>query len=405
MLRMIFLTQAVLYLLLMPALHDYMDLVYKPPLFLSVLVVGSLVAGYVLCSRLHGSRAATAVTARSLSIPDLEPRIIVVVGFAILAVLYAYVSWTNGLLNRRQGSEMMADIYGNLPLIELVILRVYEIAFIPVAVVFFFGRSSLPIRLLVAFILLASLPFMGIEDSRARFLVMAITLLSFVNLKDFIIFFYQNTKIYLVMFAAVGVFIYVSLQRLSGYARVEDYLFYEVVRRLDGMNILSELRDYGFIKYMGTFDTGMFGPLISRIPFLEAGRLAKLEGVTSTKQYFLKTILNTGRIDDSNSMILDPLYFAGIPGMVIAFIGLGYFIARFDVFVEQRRLFSSHIGLATALAFVTSFAVLEVDFFGAITTFLQNFLILWGMTLVVLARPNRKPAIDVVPAAALQKMA
>lgn len=405
MLRMIFLAQAVLYLLLMPALHDYMDLVYKPPLFLSVLVVGSLVAGYVLCSRLHGSRAATAVTARSLSIPDLEPRIIVVVGFAILAVLYAYVSWTNGLLNRRQGSEMMADIYGNLPLIELVILRVYEIAFIPVAVVFFFGRSSLPIRILVAFILLASLPFMGIEDSRARVLVMAITLLSFVNLKDFIIFFYQNTKIYLVMFAAVGVFIYVSLQRLSGYARVEDYLFYEVVRRLDGMNILSELRDYGFIKYMGTFDTGMFGPLISRIPFLEAGRLAKLEGVTSTKQYFLKTILNTGRIDDSNSMILDPLYFAGIPGMVIAFIGLGYFIARFDVFVEQRRLFSSHIGLATALAFVTSFAVLEVDFFGAITTFLQNFLILWGMTLVVLARPHRKRAIDVVPAAALQKMA
>lgn len=405
MLRLIFLAQAVLYLLLMPTIHDYMDLVYKPPLLLSVFAVGALVAGFALCSRVHGQRAALAGSGGALAVPDLEPRNIVIVGFAVLALMYVYVSWTNGLLNRRQGSEMMAEIYGNLPLIELLILRVYEISFIPVAIIFFFGRTSLPIRLVVAFILLGSLPFMGVEDSRARVLVMAIFLLSFVNLKDFIIFFYKNTKIYIAMFAAIGVFVYVSLQRLSGYARVEDYLFYEVVRRLDGLNVLSELRDYGIIKYLGTFDTNMFGPLISRIPFLEAGRLAKLEGVTSTKQYFLKTILNTGRIDDSNSMILDPLYFAGIPGMVVAFIGLGYFIARFDIYVEQRRLFTSHLGLATALAFVTSFAVLEVDYFGAITTFLQNFLILWGMTLIVLGRPNRKPATDAVSTAALPTMA
>lgn len=404
MLRLIFLAQVVLYLLLMPALHDYMDIIYKPPLLLSALVVASLVTGYVVCGRFHTRGAVAAASARSVPVSDLQPRNIVVAGFAVLAILYAYVSWTNGLLNRRQGSEMMAEIYGNLPLIELVILRVYEIAFIPVAIVFFFGRTSLPIRIVVAAILLASLPFMGVEDSRARILVMAIFLLSFVNLRDFIVFFYKNTKIYLGMFAAVGVFIYVSLQRLSGYARVEDYLFYEVVRRLDGLNMLSELRDYGYIRYLGTFDTGMFGPLISRIPFLEAGRLAKLEGVTSTKQYFLKTILNTGRIDDSNSMILDPLYFAGVPGMIIAFVGLGYFIARFDLYIAQRKLFSSYLGLTTALAFVTSFAVIEADYFGAITTFIQNFLILWGMTLVVLARPKREQAPDIAPGAAMQQM-
>jgi hypothetical protein len=404
MLRLIFLAQAVVYLLLMPALHDYMDLVYRPPLVFSVFAITALVFGYVLYDRLRKAPRTVQPSPSQMGRPDLEPRSLVVVGFAVLALLYAYVSWKNGLLNRRQGSEMMAAIYGGLPLQELLILRVYEIALVPVAVIFLFGRASLPIRFLVVLILLGSLPFMGLEDSRARVLVMAIVFLSFVNLKDFIVFFYRNTKMYLAMFAAIGVFIYVSLQRLSGYARVEDYLFYEVVRRLDGLKILSELRDFGYIKFLGTFDTGMFGPLISRIPFIEAGRLAKMEGVTSTKQYFLKTVLQTSRIDDSNSMILDPLYFAGLPGMIIAFVGLGYFIARFDAYVTQRRVFSSHLGLALALAFVTSFAVLEVDFFGAITTFIQNFLVLWGLALVTLVRPGRKLIATKDAASAFQRV-
>lgn len=403
MLRLIFLAQAVVYLLLMPAIHDYMDLVYRPPLVFSVFAIGALIFGYLLCDRLRKAPSTTLLTSSQERLPDLEPRSLVVFGFAALALLYAYVSWKNGLLNRRQGSEMMAAIYGGLPLPELLVLRVYEIALVPVSVIFFFGRASLPIRLLVVLILLGSLPFMGLEDSRARVLVMAILFLSFVNLKDFIVFFYRNMKMYLAIFAAVGVFIYVSLQRLSGYARVEDYLFYEVVRRLDGLTIVSELRDFGFIKYFGTFDTEMLGPLISRIPFLEAGRLAKMEGVTSTKQYFLKTVLQTNRIDDSNSMILDPLYFAGLPGMIVAFIGLGYFIARFDAYVTQRRVFSTHLGLALALSFVASFAVFEVDFFGAITTFFQNFLILWGLALVTLVRPGRQPAIDNVTTSAFQR--
>ncbi|RDV01471.1 hypothetical protein DXH95_14340 [Sphingorhabdus pulchriflava] len=389
MMRLIFMTQAVLYLLLMPTLHDYMNPMYRPPLIYAYVAVGALIAGFFFSNRVNQRSAPAVPQQREINLSELEPRSFVVVGFAVLAVMYAYVSWTNGLLNRRQGSEMMAEIYGSLPLQELIILRVYEIAFIPVAIIFFFGRARAAVRLFVAFVLLVSLPFMGIEDSRARLLVMAIFVLCFVNIKDFIKFFYKNAKIYIAIFVAAGVFVYVSLQRLSSYARFEDFLFYEIVRRLDGMNILTELHDYGYIKYLGTFDAGMFGPLVSRIPFLEAGRLAKLEGITSTKQYFLNTILNSNRIDDSNSLILDPLYFAGIPGLIISFFALGYYISRFDSYVIEKKIFSSHIKLTIVLAFVTSFAIFEVDYFGAITTFIQNFLIIWILTLIVLNRPSR----------------
>lgn len=400
MLRLIFLSQAILYLLIMPAVHDYMDVVYKPPLGVAALAVVSLLAGFTLFNRSYSGQPAGAV---ANALPDLKPRNIVLAGFAVFAVLYAYVSFTNGLLNRRQGSEAMADIYGNLPLIELLILRIYEIAFIPIAVIFFFGRSSLASRLAIAVILILSLPFMGIQDSRGRILVMAITMLSFVKARDFIVFFYKNTKIYVLMAVAVGIFIFMSLQRALTYARMEDYFFIEVVKRLDGLNLVTELRDYGLLNYSGSFDTQMFGPLISKIPFLEAGRMAKIEGLTSTKQYFLKTVLNSSRIDDSNSMILDPLYFGGIVGMVVAFVGLGYFIARSDRYVAEGRLFSSYAGLAAALAFVTSFSVIEADFISGIVNFAQNAVLLFGLVLVVMVRPVSRTAVQAPPISALRQ--
>jgi hypothetical protein len=391
MLRLIFLSQAILYLLIMPAVHDYMDIVYRPPLGVAALAIISLLAGFALFNRSYVGKPVGAVAD---ALPDLKPRNIVLAGFAVFAILYAYVSYTNGLLNRRQGSEAMADIYGNLPLIELLILRVYEIAFVPIAVIFFFSRSSLASRLSIAAILILSLPFMGIQDSRARILVMAITLLSFVKAKDFIVFFYKNTKIYVLMAVAVGIFVFMSVRRASSYARLEDYFFIEVVKRLDGLNLVTELRDYGLLNYLGSFDMKMFGPLISKIPFLEAGRIAKIEGLTSTKQYFLKTVLNSSRIDDSNSIILDPLYFGGIVGMIIAFVGLGYFIARSDRYIAEGRLFSSYAGLAAALAFVTSFSVIETDFITGIINFAQNVVLLFALVLVVMTRPTYRKAVQ-----------
>lgn len=391
MFRLIFFAQAIVYLLLIPTIHDYMDTVYRPPLFISIFAVAFLVAGFHASKFFRPTRSNIRITPDPATFAELKSRGVVPLGVAFLAMLYIYVSWTNGLWNRRQGSEVMADIFGNLPLIELAILRIYEISFIPIAVVYLFGYNSQASRLIIIFVLLASLPFMGIQDSRGRILVISMCLLSFVRINSFRSFIVKNVKIFLFMLLAIGTFIYVSAQRLNSYARVDDYLFNEVVRRLDGLNLVSELRDYGYINYLGSFDSAMFGPLISRIPFIEAGRIAKLEGITSTKQYFLKSLLNTRRIDDSNSIILDPLYFGGLLGLAIAFVALGYLIAKFDRYVAEGKLFSSHIGITLSLAFITSFVTIEVDYFGALTSFLQNFFILFVVMRLMLHTPEHAP--------------
>jgi hypothetical protein len=388
MFRLIFMAQAIVYLLLMPVIHGFMDPFYSPPLFVSIIAIGCLVAGFGLLKILHPVSRFDPEMHPSAGISELMPRGIAPFLIGILTLLYAFVSLSNGLWNRRQGSEFMADVYGNLPLVELAILRIYEIVFIPAAVIYLFGKQSSASRFTMMLILLASLPFMGIQDSRGRILVLSVSILSFVRIDSVRSFIVNNLKVLILVFLAVGVFIYVSVQRATSYARAEDYFFYEVVRRFDGLNLVSQLRDSGYINYFGSFDLAMFGPLVSRIPFIEAGRFAKLEGVTSTKQYFLKSILNTGKIDDSNSMILDPLYFGGLVSVAIAFAALGYFIAKFDRYVGEGRLFSSRTRLSLFLAFVTSFAIIEVDYFGTVTSFIQNFVILFPLLLVMLRRPQ-----------------
>jgi hypothetical protein len=311
---------------MMPTIHGFMDPFYRPPLVLSIIAVSFLLVGFAAPSFLHSAQTSAALRPFLRSEVFLKPRRAVPWGIVLLVILYGYVSLSNGLWNRRQGSELMAEIYGTLPLVEITILRVYEILFIPIAVIYLFGETSKLSKFIVVFCLIASLPFMGIEDSRGRILVISICLLSFVKISNFRSFFENNFKIYGFMFFAIGAFFYVSAQRLTRYNRTEDYFFNEIVRRLDGLYLVSELRDSGHIKYLGHFDFDMLAPLVSRIPFIEAGRLAKIEGLTSTKQYFLKSILQTNRIDESNSIILDPLYFGGVIGMAISFVVLGYFI-------------------------------------------------------------------------------
>lgn len=393
MFRLIFFAQSIVYLVLMPTIHSAMDEFYRPPLFVSAIAVGCLIAGFLAFRiRYRSVQTAAMGSPETTSIALLRPRDSVPFAIAILVALYSYVSWSNGLLNRRQGSEVMASLYGNLPLLELVILRVYEIALVPIAIIYFFGVASRTQRVFVIFLLLVSLPFMGIEDSRGRILAIAVNILLFVKLKDFRYFFENITKIVLLIFPAIILFIYASTDRASKYARTADYFFYEVVQRFDGLSLVSELRSAGFIKYYGTMDFTMFAPLVSRIPMIEAGSIAKLEGITSTKQYFLKSLLNVNRIDNSNSIILDPLYFGGVMGVIIAFVVLGYFIANLDHYVAQGRLFSNHVRLALVLSFVSSFAMIEVDYFGTLTSLVQSFVILFPILVLILREPDYLPS-------------
>ena len=378
MLKYIFFLQAVIYLIIMPTLHERMDVIYRPPLFAGILACLSLVAGLLICAAFAKRQDQT----RPVRTDTVKPRKFVIIGFFILALGYAYVSWSNGLLNRRQGSELMAEIYGNLPIYELFVLRIFEIAFIPTLVLYLFFDRNPYERLAVALISLMILPFMGIEDSRGRLIVILINVLSFIRPAVFVKYLYSNLRIYIAGISVFGVFYYVTAQRSNNYFSFSDFLYSEFITRLDGMELISELGDYGFIKYWGSFDWNMFSPLISRIPFLEAAQAAKIAGLTSTKQYYLKQLLGTDRLDNSNSMLADPLYFAGLGGVVVCFLIMGYAIGRFDLHIKSGRFGTSRISLAIAMSFAMSYSVIEVDFLGAFTTWVQNLIVCAALVFV-----------------------
>lgn len=368
MLKYIFLFQAIIYLVIMPSVHDKMAVAYNPPLFPGILACLSLLAGIWVRSTLLKAD----IKLQGSNTPVIEIQRYAIIGFILLTISYAYISWQNGLMNRRQGSEIMAIIYGNLPIYELIILRVYEIVFIPYLILYLFFSRYLYERMIVLVLSLSVLPFMGLDDSRGRLIILAINLLSFIRVETFLRFLYTNIRIYLLLLGIIGVFYYVTVKRLNQYSGISDFIYAEIVIRLDGLNLVSELKDFGFINYRGSFDWNMFSPLISRIPFLESAQAAKIAGLTSTKQYYLQALLGTNRFDQSNSMITDPLYWGGLGAVVFCFSILGYAIAQFDIYIRGGRFGTNRYPLAVAMAFVMSYSIIEVDLFGAFTSLLQN---------------------------------
>src|SRR6478735_1810873 len=120
MLRWIILTQAVVYLLVMPALRAQGEAGYHPPILIGLIGVAALFAGVML----HRPQPAIQTQPTRSS---LAPRGQLWIGIVALAVLYSLVSLQFGLLNRRQGSEMMAEIFGTMPFWAMIIIRGYEL--------------------------------------------------------------------------------------------------------------------------------------------------------------------------------------------------------------------------------------------------------------------------------------
>lgn len=393
MLRWLVLVQAVIYLLVMPSLRAGVELGYNPPLIAGLLAVAALVMGGFVPS-----------LARSLTHPArptvarLRPRQCLWIGWVLLAIAYAIIAVSYGLLNRRQGSEYIAELYATLPLPVLAVLRGYELLLIPVIILYTFGLAKDQTRQRWAILLTAliSLPFMGLADSRGRLLVMAIYLMSFLPVDRFLTYFYRNWRLVAGGGAAViASFVTVSLQRAADYGSRGDYLFTEVYARLDGLNLVTKLKEASLLSNWGHFDYGMLSPLIAKIPFLEAAQTAKLLGRTSTKQYIIQDLLRGRNFDDSNSMITDPFYFAGLIGVAVAFLVLGRAMRLFDRFIAEGRLLVAFWPTTIALAFATSVAVFENDYVGSLANMAQVTIVIaifLGLCTTRLS-PNADPSI------------
>lgn len=385
MFRIALLIQMSVYLVLMPLIRSGMAPFYINLWWYSATAIAAFLLGGVLVWR---ERDAHLVGTDEV---NFEPRSSFAPFVVGIAIFYAFVSFTFGLINRRVGSELLADIYANLPFWALIGLRTYEIVFTAVVVItLYFAPRLGKIQTSIIFLaILASLPFMGIVDSRGRLAVIAVSIFLFIPLQKIKDYFFKSFTLNSLYIAAGAAFVGASYFRARQYGRLDDFLYTEVVRRLDGLNLAEELYSRNLLPLRGTWDLGMFSPLVSKIPFIDAARQAKLEGLTSTKQYLLQNVLMSSRFDTASSYITDPAYFAGLAGVAVTFAGLGYIVSRFDRYVATGWQTGGRFRFVITLAFGTSFAMFERDLGSAGTSMIQSILLL-SLIFAVFFKPLAK---------------
>lgn len=376
MLRWLILIQAVVYLLIVPILRAGTELGYSPPLIATFVALLALILGGFL----FPLRRSLVYPAPS-DVVRFRPASWLWIAWLGLTVAYALVVLQYGLFDRRQGSEVMAELYASLPLPILAILRTYELLLVPVIIIYMFNTASTPKwqRFVIMLSVAASLPFLGLADSRSRLIVLGMSLVAFLSTDQVLRQLYGNVRLFLAGAGATLVFVVVSTQRATNYASANDYLFSEVYVRLDGLNLVSSLREASLLSWWGSFDFEMAGPLLSKIPFLEAARTAKLLGRTSTKQYVIRDLLRSNSFDDSNSMILDPLYFGGLAGLFVGFLLTMLAARRFDRYILEGRLAINKVPTALAMTFGTGIVVFENDWLGSFANMGLTLILILGL--------------------------
>ena len=113
MFKWIFLTQAILYWVVMPFMHRSGVLGYYPPLGVGILAIAFTYFGHVFHNVVKKS---TVSKSYEPYLMDLKPRFYLSYAIAVLAMLYCVTVLSFGLFNRRQGSEFMADLFAGLPI-------------------------------------------------------------------------------------------------------------------------------------------------------------------------------------------------------------------------------------------------------------------------------------------------
>jgi hypothetical protein len=178
MFKFIFLIQVFIYLVLAPYVVMDNKLFYYPPIYLGFVVIISITVGIYLKNMRHAT-----VVKSNIVIERITPRHSLSWLIVFLSLLYIYTSYGNGLTNRRLGSEYMAELYANLPLFDLIILRSFEIMFTPFLAIYLLSSKNIDVssKIRVFTSLIIAIPFMGLLDSRGRLLVIFYVLLKSLN--------------------------------------------------------------------------------------------------------------------------------------------------------------------------------------------------------------------------------
>lgn len=370
--------QFVIYLLVAPFIVSLEYPHYDYSMFLvSFVALFSLFIGFVF-----GFKPSACVTCRR------HPKVNRFIVFVIIlwAILYVYISIDLGVVQRRQGSHNMAELFSQIPLFKLFALRIYEMLFYPVVIFFtysfYYQKTIRFLDFVLIFFLFLSFLTSGVITSKLKLILPII--LFFIFLPSWIRndLIKQNKRIFigsisLVFLSFMGIVFnrYVLIEE----GGVSLYFLNDFIYRVDGIQLLNILHEAGHSSPFGSYNNNIFGFLIAKIPFLEVSKELKFLGLTSSKSYILNNVLLMDKIDHNNTMITDLYYYGGYLFLFIGVFIYGFFIQRFDQYVRSGYLLENKVRAAFYISFGLTMMLVERDFFGMLIDVLINFILILGL--------------------------
>lgn len=302
-------------------------------------------------------------------------------------VACALISFKYGLFDRRIGTEVVAELFASIPAYELIIFRILEIslAFLMSCVLLnfsdkknsFIKNGSLFLALMFAFFVL------GAGSSRSATGLFMISILLIVQNK-----FEPETLLRLLYKAGLFagfIFLAVTASRMSlnEDASANEYFSSEVLQRVDGLEVVSQIIDkYGY-QMTGINASAALNPITSLIPFLDRAKELKADALTSVKSVILEQELDSKFRDVNSFIILDAYYCGGILGVVFVAILIAYFSRLVD---KKIGVTSSWIFQIFLVAIIINFVVMEREAVGMVISITRDWLILCVVAFLLLSR-------------------
>jgi hypothetical protein len=186
-------------------------------------------------------------------------------------------------------------------------------------------------------------------------------------------------------FFAGIIFFAVTISRMSLYEdkSANDYLSSEVLQRVDGLEVVSQVIDkYGY-RMTGVNVSAALNPITSLIPFLDRAKELKADALTTVKAVILEQELDSKSRDVNSFIILDTYYCGGILGVSLVAIIIAYFCRLVD---KKIGVTSNWIFQIFLVAIIINFVIMEREAVGILISVARDWLILCVVAYLLMSR-------------------
>lgn len=304
------------------------------------------------------------------------------------ALLYIAISLRHGLMNRRIGTHEAAILFSEIPVVELIIFRAFEllfpllISYLIIKIIKF--KLSVPDKLL-ALSLVVALALSGVIFSRTHLLFIlictAVILQNSLNRGQF------RKLLTFAVVAGVLMFVLVSAYRFTHDPpdNLSAFISDSILKRSDGLELISLLIEiYGY-PLTGVNPSAITPPIISSIPFLPLADDLKASALTTVKSNILAFEFSSPLRDTNSFVIVDVYYWGGVIGLMLSAIFLGLITTKID----QKILISKSLLINSLLiASAGNIIIMEREFIGILIGMARDFIIFAVVLFIICKKPK-----------------